>query len=186
MLHILLRMSGAEKPLTSEERAKAMHTSPIVVRRVLAGLREADLVRSEKGHGGGWLLACDLATTMHNVYLAIDSPGLFAVGNRTEAPSCLVEQGDLPQGDVWPRAGGTGSLSALPPLRSEPECADPAREYLVRDEVKEYPDAGHRPVEPSAYVQRPVGVWFCSERGCFDTGLQAQRVRPWRAVAGAP
>jgi DNA-binding IscR family transcriptional regulator len=70
-----------------------MRTNPVVVRRVLAGLREAGLVRSEKGHGGGWLIAGDPATiTLHDVYTAIGAPDLFALGNRTEAPGCLVEQ----------------------------------------------------------------------------------------------
>lgn len=93
MLHILLHLFGAEKPLTSEELAKAMHTNPVVVRRAMAGLREAGLVRSEKGHGGGWSMASDAATmTLYDVYAAIGSPTPFALGNRTEAPGCLVEQ----------------------------------------------------------------------------------------------
>jgi DNA-binding IscR family transcriptional regulator len=36
-------------------------TNPVVFRRTLAGLREAGFVRSEKGHGGGWMLAKPLA-----------------------------------------------------------------------------------------------------------------------------
>src|SRR3546814_17522487 len=70
-----------------------MHTNPVVVRRILAGLREAGFVRSEKGHGGGWTIARDLsAITMRDVYDAIGRPHLMAMGNRTDAPGCLVEQ----------------------------------------------------------------------------------------------
>ena len=92
-LHVLLHLYGAEKPLRSEDLAQAMHTNPVVVRRTMAGLREAGLVRSEKGHGGGWSIAGDVATmTLHDVYAAIGAPDPFALGNRTEAPGCLVEQ----------------------------------------------------------------------------------------------
>ena len=44
-----------------EVLAKAMHTNPVVLRRVMAGLRDRGFVRSEKGHGGGWTLARDLS-----------------------------------------------------------------------------------------------------------------------------
>lgn len=70
-----------------------MQTNPVVIRRILAGLREQGLVTSEKGHGGGWRLACDLETvTMYDVYNALDNPAIFSVGNRTESPECLVER----------------------------------------------------------------------------------------------
>lgn len=93
VLHVLLHMAEAGQPVTSETMAKAMHTNPVVVRRVMAGLREAGFVRSEKGHGGGWSIACDMgAVTLRDVYAALGSPQPFAMGNRTEAPGCLVEQ----------------------------------------------------------------------------------------------
>lgn len=93
MLHILLHMEQEPGPLTSEMLAKAMATNPVVVRRTMAGLRERGYVRSEKGHGGGWTLACDLATvTLRDIYEALGSPALLAIGNRNEDPECLVEQ----------------------------------------------------------------------------------------------
>lgn len=79
--------------MTSELLAKAMSTNPVVVRRIMAGLRDQGYVRSEKGHGGGWTLACDLTrVTLRDVYTALGSPSLLAIGSRTEAPACLVEQ----------------------------------------------------------------------------------------------
>ena len=73
--------------------AKAMDTNPVVIRRVMAGLREQGYVRSEKGHGGGWTLACDLSkVTLRDIYTALGSPSLLAIGNRTETPGCLVEE----------------------------------------------------------------------------------------------
>jgi DNA-binding IscR family transcriptional regulator len=65
----------------------------VVIRRIMAGLRDQGYVRSEKGHGGGWTLACELSNvTMRDVYMALGSPALLAIGNRAETPGCLVEQ----------------------------------------------------------------------------------------------
>jgi DNA-binding IscR family transcriptional regulator len=93
VLHVLLHMAEAKGPLTSELLAKAMQTNPVVIRRIMAGLRDEGLVRSEKGHGGGWTIARDLSTvTLHDIYSALGEPAVFAMGNRTEAPGCLVEE----------------------------------------------------------------------------------------------
>ncbi|MFS2324840.1 Rrf2 family transcriptional regulator [Brucella sp. H1_1004] len=93
VLHVLLHMAEYKKPVTSEVLAKAMGTNPVVVRRVMSGLREQGYVRSEKGHGGGWEIACDLSkVTLHDIYNAIGKPSLLATSNRTEMPGCLVEQ----------------------------------------------------------------------------------------------
>ena len=93
VLHVLLHMAELKGPVTSETLAGAMHTNPVVVRRIMAGLREAGFVTSEKGHGGGWTIVRDLNTiTLRDVYLALGEPALFAMGNRTESPGCLVEQ----------------------------------------------------------------------------------------------
>ena len=79
--------------MTSEVLAKALDTNPVVIRRIMAGLRDHGYVRSEKGHGGGWTLACDLSkVTLRDIYTALGCPSLLAIGNRTEAPGCLVEQ----------------------------------------------------------------------------------------------
>jgi DNA-binding IscR family transcriptional regulator len=93
VLHVLLHMAEADGPVTSEVLAVAMQTNAVVIRRIMAGLREAGFVRSEKGHGGGWTFACDLeAVTLRDIYDALGKPSLLAMGNRTEAPGCLVEQ----------------------------------------------------------------------------------------------
>ena len=93
VLHILLHMAERDGPVTSEDLSRMMDTNPVVVRRIMAGLRQLGYVQSEKGHGGGWTLSCDLAkVTMRDIYTALGSPSLLAIGNRTEAPKCLVEQ----------------------------------------------------------------------------------------------
>jgi Rrf2 family protein len=93
ILHVLLHMAEHEGPSTSQALARAMQTNPVVVRRILGGLRERGFVQSEKGHGGGWVLARDLGEiSLRDVHEAIGSPALLAVGNRSEASDCLVEQ----------------------------------------------------------------------------------------------
>lgn len=89
----MLHMAEHDGPMTSEQMAKALDTNPVVIRRILAGLRDKGYVRSDKGHGGGWKLACDLAkVTLNDIYSALGSPSLFAIGHRNESPGCLVEQ----------------------------------------------------------------------------------------------
>jgi Rrf2 family protein len=92
VLHVLLHMAQKDGPVTSEALARSVNTNAVVIRRVMAGLRDQGYVQSEKGHGGGWTLACDLSkVTLQDVYRALGSPSLLAIGNRTEAPGCLVE-----------------------------------------------------------------------------------------------
>ena len=93
VLHLLLHLTEAENAVPSEKLATAMNSNPVVVRRTMAGLRDAGLVTSEKGHGGGWRLSCDpQQTTVLDVYRALGSPRLFAMGNRCDSPTCLIEQ----------------------------------------------------------------------------------------------
>ena len=86
-------MAQKDGPVTSEVLATVMDTNPVVIRRVMAGLRDHGYVQSEKGHGGGWTLACDLSqVTLRDIYSALGSPALLAIGNRTETPGCVVEE----------------------------------------------------------------------------------------------
>ncbi|CAN7158171.1 Rrf2 family transcriptional regulator [Pseudorhodoferax sp. LjRoot39] len=93
VLHALLHMAEMPGPATSEALARAMSTNPVVVRRLMAGLREAGFVASAKGHGGGWVLCCPLERiTLRDIHEAVGGPALLAVGHRSEHPECLVEQ----------------------------------------------------------------------------------------------
>ncbi len=79
--------------LTSEEMAAQGETHAVVIRRTMAGLRAAGIVRSEKGHGGGWsLVRGPEKITLFDVYEALGEPTLLAMGNRTESPGCAVEK----------------------------------------------------------------------------------------------
>ncbi|WP_443970859.1 RrF2 family transcriptional regulator [Sphingobium sp. CR28] len=93
VLHVLMHMAEQPGPTTSEVLARAMRTNPVVIRRIMGGLRDRGYVHSEKGHGGGWTIACDLTTvTLRDIYDALGEPELLAIGNRADTPGCLVEQ----------------------------------------------------------------------------------------------
>ncbi|ALG70887.1 hypothetical protein VY88_04570 [Azospirillum thiophilum] len=93
MLHVLIHMDRHDGALTSEVIAAMLNTNPVVIRRTMAGLRDAGYVRSEKGHGGGWRLARPLdGITLLDIHLALGEPTVFAIGPTDDDPSCLVEQ----------------------------------------------------------------------------------------------
>lgn len=93
VLHVLLHMAEMQGPATSETLARAMNTNPVVVRRLMAGLRKAGFVASAKGHGGGWVLGCPLsAMTLGDVHAALGAPPFLSAGLRDEQSGCLVEQ----------------------------------------------------------------------------------------------
>ncbi len=93
VLHILLHLAQSEEPMTSELMAGTMNTNPVVIRRIMAGLRDAGFVRSEKGHGGGWSLACELSrVSLRDIYDALGEPAVLAISTETEAPGCLLEK----------------------------------------------------------------------------------------------
>jgi len=86
-------MAEHDGPMTSEALSQCLNTNPVVVRRTMGLLRKAGLVKSDRGHAGGWRIAVDLSTvTLRQLHEALGEPAIFAVGNRNERPECLVEQ----------------------------------------------------------------------------------------------
>ena len=93
VLHVLLHLEQIEDPATSDMIGQMLGMNASLVRRTMAGLRDAGFVSSTKGHGGGWYLATPLSQiTMAQVYDALGAPTLFAVGQSNDAPSCLLER----------------------------------------------------------------------------------------------
>jgi Rrf2 family protein len=77
-LHTLGHMGRApDVVVTSDQIAEHHHTNPVVVRRVLGLLRDQGIVRSDKGHSGGWRLAKGAdQITVAEIYRAIGEPFL--------------------------------------------------------------------------------------------------------------
>lgn len=92
-LHVLLHMARHDGPMTSEAIGRMLGTNPVVVRRTMAGLREAGYVKSEKGHGGGWTIAANLAeVSLLDIHRAVGGPRIFAIGSDHPNPDCAVEK----------------------------------------------------------------------------------------------
>ncbi|WP_277991077.1 Rrf2 family transcriptional regulator [Sphingomonas panni] len=93
MLHLLIHMDRMDGPMTSDAAATMLGTNSVVIRRTMAGLRDAGYVRSVKGHGGGWSLTGKLDDiTMLDVHRALGENRIFALGPADPDPACLVEQ----------------------------------------------------------------------------------------------
>ncbi|CAM3219757.1 Rrf2 family transcriptional regulator [Paracoccus nototheniae] len=93
LLHVLLHMAQTEAPMTSQQIAVMLGSNAVVVRRIMAGLRDGGYVDAERGHGGGWRITkrTDEITVL-DVYRSLDEPDLFAFGFSKPSPACLVEQ----------------------------------------------------------------------------------------------
>lgn len=93
-LHILAHLAAAgARPTVSGELAAHLGTNPVVIRRSLAGLREAGIVDSEKGHGGGWTLGRPAAAiSLGEVYAALGERGDLLVAREPDPHGCLIAQ----------------------------------------------------------------------------------------------
>jgi Rrf2 family protein len=129
VLHVLLHLGQVEGPVTSEILARSMGTNPAVLRRTMAGLRKAGHIQSGKGHGGGWQLARPLhQINLLAVYEALGRPNLFAIGNRSDHPNCLIERNvNAAMADTMARAEalfverfGEVTLDTLAPGKPQP------------------------------------------------------------------
>jgi Rrf2 family protein len=90
-VHMLTLLAGsAPATLSSDEMAGSANSNPVHVRRVLGGLREAGLVTSRSGPGGGWQLAADAeTTTLADVWRVVHGEG-DVLGLREAHPACPV------------------------------------------------------------------------------------------------
>ena len=89
---MLVHLACDEGIYTSQQLAEMLDTNPVLVRRSMAGLREAGYVRSEKGHNGGWSLSCDpTQITLLDIYKAVGITHLYHLGINRDDPHCLIE-----------------------------------------------------------------------------------------------
>ena len=93
VLHILMHLSLRKGAVTSADLARSIDANAVVVRQIMAGLREHGYVESSKGHGGGWVLSCDPAkVSLRDVYNALGCPPLLALQSPEANTECRVSQ----------------------------------------------------------------------------------------------
>ncbi|MFF5051694.1 Rrf2 family transcriptional regulator [Micromonospora sp. NPDC000663] len=94
---IELAARDGESPLTSERIAESLASHPVLVRRGLAPLRRAGLVKVSRGPGSGWQLGRPAERiTLRDIYLALDSGAPFALHPHEPKPDCPVGHGIRP------------------------------------------------------------------------------------------
>ncbi|WP_211351762.1 Rrf2 family transcriptional regulator [Haloactinospora alba] len=87
----LLARNGGEQLLASAEIAESLESNPVVVRRVLGRLRDASLVFSVEGSGGGWRLArSPHGITLCDAYRAVEEGPMLSLHAHPPSSSCVV------------------------------------------------------------------------------------------------
>ena len=92
-IHILTLLAlTPDQAQTSEYIAGSVNTNPVVIRRLLGLLREAGVVESQGGHGGGWRLVRPAERiSLLDVLRAVESKGEAIALHRGEPnPLCPV------------------------------------------------------------------------------------------------
>jgi Rrf2 family protein len=95
-IHVLCLLAWCQQqqlalPLTSEFIAGSVNTNPVVIRRLLANLRKAGVVRSQGGSAGGWeLLRPAREISLLEIYQLVDPGSVFSMHHRDPNPKCKV------------------------------------------------------------------------------------------------
>jgi DNA-binding IscR family transcriptional regulator len=91
-IHVLMLVSSAGRGATSQAIASSVNTNPVVVRRIIAQLARAGLVRVRRGPGGAELRRLAAEITLRDVWLAVRAQPerpLFPVHGHPD-PHCIV------------------------------------------------------------------------------------------------
>lgn len=95
VLHVLIHLDRHDKLMTSGKIAKMLDTNPVVVRRIMSGLRNKGYVSSSKGAGGGWQLQSQLnEISLYDVHMALGEPELLSLGKwrQSKLPSRTIRR----------------------------------------------------------------------------------------------
>lgn len=91
-IHILafINIYQGKLPLTSNNIASSIETSPVVVRRLMSQLRKAGLLNTVHGAAEPTLNKDPAEISLYDIYLAVeDDPYLFTIDRKTN-PACIV------------------------------------------------------------------------------------------------
>ncbi len=90
-VHILALLAlDPDNTLTSEQIASSVRTNPVVIRRLMARLRQSRLVESRPGVSGGWRLCCGAAgITLRDVYRSVEDHEVINIHSHPN-PNCPI------------------------------------------------------------------------------------------------
>lgn len=91
-VHVLTLMAWSkDEPLKSEQVAESVNTNPVVIRRMICELAQANLVVSQTGALGGSRLAQAAdEITLLDVYRAVECRGVFSLHKQPPSRRCPV------------------------------------------------------------------------------------------------
>jgi Rrf2 family protein len=80
-----------DRILTSAEIAESLASTPVLVRRILGSLRDAGLVSSTEGRGGGWTLTRPPhRITLCDAYAAVEDRPILSQHAHPASDACEV------------------------------------------------------------------------------------------------
>ncbi|MFE2024171.1 Rrf2 family transcriptional regulator [Streptomyces hygroscopicus] len=91
-IHALTMLARwGDRSLTSAEIADSLASNPVLVRRILGSLRNAGLVWSTEGRGGGWSLArAPRDITLYDAYAAVEEGRILSRHAHPPSDACEV------------------------------------------------------------------------------------------------
>ena len=91
-VHIMAGLAcRCDTNLKSGDLAMSVNTSPSFVRRTLAKLSKAGLVKTATGKGGAcWLAKAAKDISLLDIYEAVDAPKAFSIHSYAEQKDCKV------------------------------------------------------------------------------------------------
>ncbi|MCI6682108.1 RrF2 family transcriptional regulator [Parafannyhessea umbonata] len=91
-IHLLILVSEAEQPMSSEQIATSVGTNPSYVRKVAARLSHAGIIEGRRGRSGFTLLKAPEDVSMLEVYRAVEQTDSVHVFDIHQNPSdeCIV------------------------------------------------------------------------------------------------
>lgn len=91
-VHVLAMLAkSGEDNIKSERVAGSVNTNPVVIRRLLGQLNQANLVISQTGAAGGTRLArCPMEITLAEIYKAVSCGEVFALHGKSPNQDCPI------------------------------------------------------------------------------------------------
>ena len=91
-VHVLILISEAPSPMTSEQMAGSVGTNASYIRKILAFLKKAEIVNGQRGIGGYSLRAAPEQLTLLQIYKAVmEEPNIHLLDiHQNSSDQCIV------------------------------------------------------------------------------------------------